>query len=157
VNVLYSGTVAGALEGAIFGIPAAAVSLLWSPKPDFAVAARIAAGLIEQALARGGLERVALNINIPARPLGEIAGVRVTPQCPIELGEAYRDHQESDGRLAYTLTYGERKPEIPPDSDWALLKAGYVTLTPLRPNLTDDDRLSRLASVPWELTRDRPG
>jgi len=151
VNVLYSGTVAAALEGAIFGIPAVAVSLLWSPTPDFAAAAGIAAELIEQALAQEGLERVALNVNIPARPVAEIAGVRVAPQCPIELGEAYRDHQESDGRQAYTLTYGDRKPEIPPDSDWALLKAGYVTLTPLRPNLTSEEWLGRLASVPWKL------
>ena len=151
VNVLYSGTVAAALEGAIFGIAAVAVSLLWSPEPDFAGAAAVAVSIIEQMLQAGAPDRVALNINIPARARGELAGVRVVPQCPIELGEAYRIHTEADGRAAYVLTYGERKPEIPPDSDWALLKAGYVTITPLRPNLTSEEWLQQLGTVDWRL------
>jgi 5'-nucleotidase len=151
VNVLYSGTVAAALEGAIFGIPSAAVSLLWSPEPDFSAAAHIATNLIGQMLQAGAPERVALNINIPARAAKDVLGVRVAPQCPIELGEAYRNHTESDGRSAYTLTYGERKPVIPPESDWALLRAGCVTLTPLRPNLTSEEWLGRLSAMDWQV------
>lgn len=151
VNVLYSGTVAAALEGAIFDIPSAAVSLLWSSEPNFAVAAAMATDIIEQALTNGLPAGVVLNLNLPARTREEIAGVKVAPQCPIELGEAYRNHTEADGRAAYTLIYGEQKPHIPPDSDWALLRAGYVTITPLRPNLTNEDWLDRLASVDWRL------
>lgn len=151
VNVLYSGTVAAALEGAIFDIPSVAVSLLWSSEPNFTVAAAMATDIIEQALTNGLPAGVVLNLNLQAKTAKEIAGVKVAPQCPIELGEAYRNHTEADGRAAYTLIYGEQKPHIPPDSDWALLQAGYVTITPLRPNLTNEDWLDRLASVDWRL------
>ena len=151
VNVLYSGTVAAALEGAIFGIPAVAASLLWSPQPDFRAAAHATTTLIEQVLQMGPPERVALNINLPAVGADQVAGVRVAPQCPVELGEAYRNHTEGDGRAAYVLTYGDHKPNIPPDCDWALLKQGYVTVTPLRPDLTSREWLRRLAPVRWQL------
>lgn len=151
VNVLYSGTVAAALEGVIFGIPSVAASLLWSPEPDFRAAAETVLSIIEQMLEMGFPREVALNINIPSWQGRPILGVRVAPQCPIELGEAYRNHTESDGRAAYVLTYGDRKPHIPPESDWALLKQGYVTVTPLRPDLTSREWLRRLASVRWRL------
>ncbi len=151
VNVLYSGTVAGALEGAIFNIPSVAASLQWSAEPDFPAAARMATGIIEQALTDGLPAGVVLNVNVPARAPDEVAGVKVAPQCPIELGEAYRNHTEADGRAAYTLIYGEQKPDLPPDSDWALLVAGYVTITPLRPNLTNEAWLDRLAARDWRL------
>jgi len=151
VNVLYSGTVAGALEGAIFNIPSVAVSLQWSPEPDFAAAGDVATRIIEQALADGLPAGVVLNVNVPARSADEVEGVKVAPQCPIELGEAYRNHTEADGRPAYTLIYGEQKPDIPPGCDWALLVAGYVTVTPLRPDLTNEDWLERLGSTEWHL------
>jgi len=148
VNVLYSGTVAGALEGAIFGIPSVAVSLLWSREPNFRGAAGTAVGLIEQFLEAGVRPGVALNINLPA---GDPAGVKVVSQCPLELGEAYRDHVEEDGRVAYTLTYGDKNREIPAESDWAWLKAGYLTVTPLEPSLTSSEWLGKLSGRDWQL------
>ena len=89
INVLYSGTVAAAAEGAMLGIPSIAVSLERGPELDFAWAARIARGLIERAAARPLQPGQLLNINIPDLSRGRPKGVKVVGQSIRKMDEIY--------------------------------------------------------------------
>src|SRR6266568_8832396 len=76
-NVYYSGTVAGAMEAVLHGVPSFAISLASRKSPDFSTAAAFGARLATQILAEGLAEGVTLNVNVPR---GEARGVRVTRQ-----------------------------------------------------------------------------
>src|SRR4030042_2008657 len=80
VNVLYSGTVSAATEGAFLGIPSAAVSLDTRSNPDFRFAARFSREVVEFLLKSRLKERTALNVNIPALPADVITGVSIQRQ-----------------------------------------------------------------------------
>ena len=79
-NVIYSGTVSAALEGAVLGIPSMAVSLATFRQPRFAVAARVATALFLQLRQLRLPPTVVLNVNVPNCPLAQLKGVRVTCQ-----------------------------------------------------------------------------
>src|SRR5207253_7763559 len=81
INVLYSGTVAAAIEGAFFQRPSIAVSLEYTkPKLDFPRAAALARRVIEQIMARRPPAGTLFNVNIPSLDKGPVKGIRVTPQ-----------------------------------------------------------------------------
>src|SRR5512135_16648 len=80
INILYSGTVSAATEGTVLGIPSIAVSLTTHGQADFSYAARFAARLARRVLDEGLPQGTLLNVNVPAVPEPEIAGVRVTRQ-----------------------------------------------------------------------------
>lgn len=146
INILYSGTVSAATEAAIMGIPALAVSLNTFKAPDFSVAAdfvrRLVTCLADLALPAG----VSLNVNIPALPRERISGVAWTNQCLTPFDEAFSRRLDPRGNTYYWRG-GEKAPEIlDPSSDAALLSQGYITLTPLKHDLTDHRELSRLNS-----------
>jgi 5'-nucleotidase len=134
-DVTYSGTVASALEGALLGYPAMAVSLqiargAWDPGPAAAIAASIAAALLERPLPT----RTFLNVNVPAGP---IAGVRTTVQ-------ARRNHitkvdRRLDPRERPYFWIEEAEDDWEPNdrSDHRAVLDGFVSVTPLQPDLTD--------------------
>jgi len=143
VNVLYSGTVAAAAEGAILGIPSIAVSLEWGEELDFAGAARIAKGIIAlfaEAVRAGRPPCPLLNVNIPdltgRRPLG----VRVVPQAAQRTNDKYDLHENHEGSVSYSLSgwFEEYGTE---EYDLGALRAGNVVLTPLHFDMTDHARL----------------
>jgi len=144
-DVTYSGTVAGALEGALLGYPAMAVSLEFTESAwDFGPAASIAAGLASELLARPLPARSFLNVNVP---MGPIRGVRVTVQ-------ATRNHvTKVDRRLdprqrPYFWIEEARDDWQPHDrSDYQAVCDGYVSVTPLQPDLTDHDALAHVESL----------
>ena len=150
-NLVYSGTVAAALEAAMMGTSGIAVSLEPSQAPDFAGAAKVAAGLINRLL--GGLLRKgeAVNINIPARAAAEIRGVRLVGHHRMHFEDSF--HVENgEGELLMHLTGLGPSPTEDGFSDLAALQAGYVTLTPIRFDMTDEALLARLKREgPWSL------
>lgn len=154
INVLYSGTVAAAMEAAILGMPAVAFSLAVGTEPDFPRAARHCRAVLEELLAAdlarpGGM----LNVNIPRLDDGEPKGIRVARQGSGRLIEQYMRVEEVDNCEAYRLTdtYGFEDP--PADSDIAALEAGYITITPLQADLTDPAGLDVLRQVSWKPKR----
>jgi 5'-nucleotidase len=149
INVLYSGTVAAAVEGAFFGVPAVAVSIEDADRVDFPQAARLAWRVIEQWWARQ--ERpILLNINIPDLTPGPPRGVRVVQQSLKGWREGWDRRLDPRGRTYYWMT-GDREPEDEGvASDVASLAQRYVTVTPLRFDLTDHRRMADMEG--WGLT-----
>ncbi len=149
VNVLYSGTIAAALEGALFGVPAVAFSLELSEELDFRRAARIARDVLDRILAAGLAAGQCLSVNIPALGPGRPRGVRCCPQAPVNWEEHYRKKENGSGETIYWLD--GRLPECDhcPDTDMAALRDGYVTITPLCADLTDRARLTQIRGWAW--------
>ena len=149
INVLYSGTVAAAIEAAFWGVPSAAVSLEDSEVVDFGQAARVALGIVRQLVERGLPGGVAVNVNVPDLSAGPLKGVRVVPQSMKGWRERWDRRRDPRGRTYYWI-YGEKDPEDRGiDSDVAALAERYVTVTPLRFDLTAHDRLEMLRG--WSL------
>jgi 5'-nucleotidase len=159
INVLYSGTVAAAAEGALLGLPAVAVSLQRGVECNFRLAADIALGLIRRLLDGGLGPGRLININIPDLTDGEPRGVRVVPQATRMIADAFARHTGPDGRNYYWLTGGDFQ-HVPGEvhSDIDAINDGYVSVTPLQFDLTeyrilDDFKNFNEESAPRGLTR----
>ncbi len=156
INVLYSGTVAAAAEGALLGVPAVAVSLERGAEMDFDRAAKIARGVIERLVATAHLAPAAdaagtaplINMNIPALRPGVPRGVRVVRQSTQTMEDRYVRHTGPDGRLYFWLE-GEFADTHEAASDLEALREGCVALTPLRFDLTHDERLVGMQRHAW--------
>ena len=149
VNVLYSGTVAAAVEGAFFKIPSIAVSLELAEHFDFPHAARDATRVIEKVLAHRVPSNVLFNINLPAYARGEPKGVRVVPMSIRRHGETFERRTDPRGRTYYWLTYAPPYHLEGPSTDVSSLAEGYITVTPLQFDLTRHDLLSQVEGWNW--------
>jgi 5'-nucleotidase len=151
INVLYSGTVAAAIEGAFFRCTSIAVSLEYTkPKPlDFPRAAELARQVIEQVLAGKPPAGSLFNINIPSLEKGPIRGVRVVPQNVAPYLEAFDRRVDPRGRVYFWSTPEFSCPEPHPDTDVTALGEGFITVTPLQFNLTHTELLRQMAG--WSL------
>jgi len=151
INVLYSGTVAAAIEGAFFGITSIAVSLEWDEHADYDRAAEIAADVVRGLLAREPAAGSLYNINIPTQALRGSPELRVVPMSVSRYGESFERRVDPRGRPYYWATNDPPPPPSPHESDVTALLAGHVTLTPLDYDLTHRDRLGPLAAGPWRI------
>lgn len=151
INVLYSGTVAAAIEGAFFGITSVAVSLEWDDHPQFDAAARIARRLIEQILAKQGEANHSqlYNLNIPTAAIGNSPELRVVPMGVARYGEHFIKRTDPKGRTYYWATDEPPPPEGDHPTDLSALEQGYVTLTPLQYDMTKHDSLATMQN--WKL------
>jgi 5'-nucleotidase len=141
INVLYSGTVAAAVEGAFYGVPAVAVSIEDSDAADYDGAARIARRLIDQLIQKDLGRPVLLNVNVPDLSRGTPKGVKVAVQSTKGWHEAWEQRRDPRGRTYYWLIGDKEVEDEGVDSDVAALAGGYVTVTPLRFDLTDRARM----------------
>lgn len=148
INVLYSGTVAAAIEGAFFGIPSVAVSLEFSEHADFPAAARLARGIIEQVLARRAPDQHLFNLNIPLAALGQPSEVRVVPMGVARYGEEFEKRFDPKGRAYYWATNEPPPPPSERDDDVTALRRGQITLTPLHFDLTRHSDLGTMQGWP---------
>jgi 5'-nucleotidase len=145
INVLYSGTVAAAIEGAFYGLPSVAVSLAYSDRMDFRAAARLARDLIEALLARSRARSSVVNMNLPDVSAGPPRGVRVCRMDIRPIEETMTRRADPRGRPYYWITGGSvPEGDAHPESDQVALAEGYVTLTPLAFDLTDAEGMKRL-------------
>jgi 5'-nucleotidase len=151
INVLYSGTVAAAIEGAFFGITSVAVSLEWDEHADFERAAGIGLGVIEGLLARRPARGSLFNVNIPTRALAGERRLRVVPMSVARYGEAFERRADPRGRAYWWATNEPPPPPSAHETDVTALAAGHVTLTPLDYDLTHRPAVDALAEGPWNL------
>ena len=151
INVLYSGTVAAAIEGAFFGITSVAVSLEWDEHADYDRAAAIAIDVIAELLRRSPPAGSLFNLNIPTSALTGRRELRVVPMSTARYGEAYERRVDPRGRSYYWATNDPPPPPSPNESDVTALAAGYVTLTPLDYDLTHRAAIDELAEGVWRL------
>lgn len=143
VNILYSGTVAAALEGVQYGIPSFAVSRRYSGRRDFGREARLAARLVRWLYDLRPREAAAFNINFPGGPP---KGILATAAEPAPYRDRYHRRRDPRGRIYYWLTGGPpRRLRVDGHAtdEWAVSR-GYVSVTPLRRDLTDRRLLGEL-------------
>src|SRR5262245_28898083 len=133
INVLYSGTVAAAIEGAFFRCTSVACSLeVTRARPaDFPRAAALARRVVEQVVARRPEPGSLFNVNIPDLERGPIRGVRVVPQNVAPYVEEYDRRTDPRGRVYFWPGAEYSCPEPHPDTDVTALAEGFVTVTPL--------------------------
>jgi 5'-nucleotidase len=136
-DVLYSGTVAAASEGAFLGIPSIAFSLASWDSKEFAAAGRVAHDLVKRLLARGLPPGMCLNVNIPALPYEQIRGSRVARLGKRVFRDVIVEKTDPRGKTYYWI--GGEHPTWQPDeaSDFHAVSEGYVSVTPLTFELTD--------------------
>jgi 5'-nucleotidase len=147
VDVLYSGTVAAALEAAFFGVPAVAISLVIRSKVDFDYAQTAARKVLDLLLAKNLLVpgRV-LNVNLPPCEIGEPRGIKVVRQSSRAWEDHYERRTDPRGRLYFWLdTAGSGKNSVyQEDTDEHAIGEGYISITPLSHDLTDTNDLALL-------------
>lgn len=143
IDVFYSGTVAAALEAAFIGIPAIAASIGIGPDADLDFAAHVVCEQIET-FPPSAPEPLVLNVNVPAIPRDQIQGVRLTRQCMKGYVDRYVKRMDPRGRDYFWLDGDLRFDETDHDSDVAAIKEGYVSVTPLKHDLTDPETLSAM-------------
>jgi 5'-nucleotidase len=145
VDILYSGTVSAATEGALMGFPAIAVSVDDYAPTDLSAQGRFVAEFTAGRPWEAAPPRCVLNLNFPAIPVAQSRGLRLCPPTSAVYNDWYVARQDPRGRDYYWLT-GVIPPEaLAPDTDRALLTQGHITLTPLRFDFTDRDTMDRLA------------
>jgi 5'-nucleotidase len=152
-DVTYSGTVSGALEAALLGVPSIAVSLRATRGPyDFSFAARAAAAMAEAMLRRPLPPRTFLNINVPR---GEPKGYRVTVQAKRNHVTSVAERHDPKGRPYYWIEEGQNEWEPHDRSDYQAVRDGYVSVTPLQPDLTAHDALAMVEELAFADTSAR--
>jgi 5'-nucleotidase len=133
-DVTYSGTVAGAFEAALLGVPGVAVSLRASRGPyDFSYAAQTAAMLGDTILRRPLPARTFLNVNLPS---GRPKGLRVTVQATRNHVTSVAERHDPKGRPYFWIEEGQDEWQPHDRSDYQAVRDGYVSITPLHPDLT---------------------
>lgn len=137
-DVLYSGTVSAAIEGALHGIPSVAVSLDGrSNQTDFTPAARFTAKFVPAMVNHALPPNTLLNVNVPNLPQADIRGVRVTKLGSIAYENVFERRQDPRGRVYYwmggSLVYGDNES----DSDVTAVQSGYISVTPVHFDLTN--------------------
>lgn len=150
INVLYSGTVAAAIEGAFFKITSIAISLELAEHFDYPHAARHAVRVIERILAYRPAPGSLFNVNLPAHSRGEPRGVRVVPMSIGRHGEGFERRKDPRGRTYYWMTYEPPFYLEGPETDVSSLCEGYITVTPLHFDLTRYDLLPELQRWDWD-------
>ena len=144
-DVTYSGTVAGAFEGALLGVPSLAVSVPQTRGHyDFSHAAQAAATLADAVLARPLPPRTFLNVNVPK---GQPKGFRVTVQAKRNHVTSVAERHDPKGRPYFWIEEGQDEWEPHDRSDYQAVRDGYVSVTPLHPDLTAHAALSLIEDL----------
>jgi 5'-nucleotidase len=151
INVLYSGTVAAAIEGAFFRRTSIACSLEYQKvRPlDYSQAAAYARQVIAQIMARRPAQGSLFNVNVPALERGPIRGVKVLPQNVAPYVESFDRRTDPRGRVYFWTSPELLCPDPHPDTDVTALAESYVTVTPLQFDLTERVLLREMEN--WDL------
>ena len=144
-DVIYSGTVAAALEGRFLGLPTIAVSLVGRDLKHFATAGRVASELVQKIDRTGLAPDVVLNVNVPNRPYEELHGIQAT-----RLGFRHKSEQilkDSDpyGRPIYWVGPAGDGQDAGEGTDFHAIEHGYASVTPLRVDLTRHEAVAGIA------------
>ncbi len=155
-DVIYSGTVAAAMEGRFLGLPAIAVSLVFKEKPRHFETAAEAIALLVQRLRQEPLPAdTMLNINVPDVLWSDIGGFEVT-----RLGHRHRAEptiRELDprGRPMYWIGPAGAEQDAGPGTDFNAVRRGYVSVTPIHVDLTRYQALDQVAGWVAEIEVDK--
>lgn len=153
-DVLYSGTVAAAMEGRFLGVPAMAVSLAGEAPKHYGSAVRVVLKLVANLRARPLQGDVLLNVNIPDRPYTELKGFEVTRLGHRHKSEPAIRARDPRGRDVYWVGPVGGEEDAGPGTDFHAVRAGYVSVTPMQVDLTRYNSMDALASWMHEIVDD---
>ena len=151
INVLYSGTVAAAIEGAFFGITSIAVSLEYNEHAHFDRAAELAIPVIRELLRFSSPSGSLYNLNIPTAALTGSPKLRVVPMSVVRYGEEFEKRIDPRGRPYFWATNDPPPAPSLRETDVSALRSGCMTLTPLQFDLTDTISIESLAKRDWTM------
>ena len=143
-DVIYSGTVAAAMEGRFLGLPAIAVSLVGQHGRHFDAAARVACDLVKRLQSNPLPGDVVLNVNVPDLPFDDLAGVEVTRLGFRHRSEPLVENKDPQGRTIYWIGPAGPGQDAGPGTDFAAIERGTVAVTPLKVDLTRHESLPQL-------------
>lgn len=154
-DVLYSGTVAAAMEGRYLGLPAIAVSLAGygDQLTHFDTAAQVAVTLLQLLIAHPLPKDSILNVNVPDVPIEKLKGYKATRLGQRHKSEPVIKGKDPRGRILYWVGPPGAEQDAGPGTDFYAVSAGYVSVTPLQLDLTWYDRIDQLTAwLPEENT-----
>jgi 5'-nucleotidase len=156
-NVLYSGTLGGAMEAALQGLPAIALSQFLGAQTEgladpFEAArthgAEVVRRLLRDGLWDGGDYRLFYNVNFPPCPAGAVKGLKVAAQgFRRDTSFGVEPHLSPSGRRFLWIKGGPQHTPTAPGTDAAVNLEGYISVTPMRADLTAHDRLDALRAA----------
>src|SRR5215467_8080047 len=150
-DIIYSGTVSAAIEGALLGLPAIAVSLVTFKDFDFRAAAEFTAHLVSQIQQSGIPPKTLLNVNVPSVPKEELKGWRLTRMGKRHYNETIVERVDPRGGKYYWIGGDDLGFDQEDGTDCMAVQEGYVSVTPLQVDLTDYKLLqnSTLPKFSW--------
>jgi len=146
INVIYSGTMSAAIEGALEGSPSIGFSLCdYALEADFEAGATFIAELIEKVLKHKMPKGVCYNVNIPKKNREEIRGIKFVRQAKANWVEKFEERKDPYGRSYYWLSgeFVNFEPEAKDTDEWALSE-GYISVVPTQVDLTAHVHLKEL-------------
>ncbi len=149
INVNYSGTVAAAKEAALAGIPALAVSIMAPGHHHVEAVARFAETLSLKVLQRGLPPGTFLNVNFPDLPMNQIKGIRWSRQGSGGFPQHFEKRTDPRERPYYWQGCDSQVADDGSDVDGAAIGASYISITPIKCDMTDYEALQELAQ--WEI------
>jgi len=152
-DVIYSGTVAAAMEGRFLGLPAIAVSLVFSEQPEhFSSAAEAVAVLVDR-LGKDPLPAdTILNVNVPDLPWKEIKGFEVTRLGHRHRAEPVVQSTDPRGRAMYWIGPVGPGQDAGPGTDFDAVRRGYISITPIHVDLTRYQALEQVSGWVSEIS-----
>jgi len=146
INVIYSGTMSAAIEGALEGTPSIGFSLCdYAMEADFEQAEKFVSKIIEESLKNKMPKGVCLNVNIPKLKEADFKGIKVVRQARANWVERFEERKDPYGRDYYWLTgeFVNFEPESLDTDEWALAN-GYISVVPTQADLTAHSALANL-------------
>ena len=148
-DATYSGTVAGALEATILGVPGIAISLVARDNFNFADSAAFAVVAARKVLEEGLPEGTLLNINLPP---GAIKGVKVTRQGIKNARPVITEHIDPRGKPYFWIGEEYFSTNSAEGTDYYAIELGYVSVTPIRSDMTDHQAITAIET--WNYLKD---
>ena len=143
-DVIYSGTVAAAMEGRFLGLPTIAVSLVGHQLTHFDTAARVVAGMVQKLASSELSADIILNVNVPDRPFDELTGITAARLGFRHKSEPVVRSKDPHGRTIFWVGPAGKGQDAGAGTDFPAIESGAVSVTPLKVDLTRHDALPRL-------------
>jgi 5'-nucleotidase len=150
LETVFSGTVGGAMTGMLLGIPSIALSQVWTDRAHvrWETAAALGAGVVRQLLAIGWGAATCLNVNFPDLPAAEVGPLALARQGPgLIQGMQVETRIDPRGLTYHWVSFRRGPREQGPESDIDAVRAGYIAVTPLRYDRTDEEAYAMLAQA----------
>lgn len=149
-DVFYSGTVSAAIEAAMLGIPAIAISVAADENVDYSLASRFTASVARMVVEKGLPRDTILNVNVPGLPASEIAGVAVTSLGKSRFNDRFEKRLDPRGRAYYWLTGELMTLDDGPDTDVGAIQKNLISVTPVQLDLTSRNLIQTICD--WSIS-----